>query len=161
MKAVLNLLGPGDLNGEIALLDGGERTSTATALVSTKALLLFRRDLLAILREHPDSLMGIIVSLCAKLRQTSLIVETAHGSVQARLAGALARLIAQHGRATADGIIIDLLINQRDLGNYAGVSRENTSRELSALKRARIIATKNRKIIVQDIVSLNALAGKE
>jgi CRP-like cAMP-binding protein len=159
-EVVLNLLSAGDLNGEIALLDGGQRTATATALEETRAFLLFRRDLLPVLREHPDSLLEMMAILCEKLRQTSLIVEGSQRSMQVRIAAALHRLARQHGRQTKDGILIDFELNQRDLGNYAGLSRENTSRQLGALARAGVAVQRDGKILIRDEGRLLALADQ-
>ncbi len=159
-EVILNLLGPGDLNGEIALLDGRPRTATATALDETEAFLLFRRDLLPVLREHPESLLEIVAILCEKLRQTSSIVEDSQRSMQGRLASAILRLAQQHGRQTRDGILIDFELNQRDLGNYAGLSRENTSRQLGILAKAGIATLSAGKILIRHNERLLALAER-
>jgi CRP/FNR family transcriptional regulator, cyclic AMP receptor protein len=157
-EVVLNLLGPGDLNGEIALLDGGERTATATVLEDTSAFLLFRRDLLPVLKEHPNSLIEIVATLCDKLRQTSLIVEDIQRSMQSRFARAILRLVEQHGRQTGDGILIDFELSQRDLGSYAGLSRENTSRLMGMLSKSNIAMVKDGKILIKDAARLRTLA---
>src|SRR5262245_27912229 len=52
-ETVLNLLGPGAVFGEIALIDGGERTADAVTLEATTLLALDRRDLLPFLETRP------------------------------------------------------------------------------------------------------------
>jgi CRP-like cAMP-binding protein len=160
-EIVLNLLGAGDLNGEIALLDGGQRTAAATALQDTEAFVLFRRDLLPLLRGNPEALLEIVAILCEKLRQTSQIVEDFQRSMQNRLAAGLLRLVNQHGQNTGDGIVIDFALNQRDLGNYAGLSRENTNRVLRLLERANILVFRGGNMLIKDRAALQSLAESE
>lgn len=160
-EVVLNFLGPGDVNGEIAVLDGRGRTATAMALEPSAAFVLYRRDLMPILTEHPDALVEIVQILCDKLRATSEIVEDSQRSMRGRAARGLLRLARQHGRNTKTGIEIDLSINQRDLGNYLALSRENTSRQLGSLAEAGIITATGGPIVILDEAALTAIAEDE
>jgi CRP/FNR family cyclic AMP-dependent transcriptional regulator len=69
--AVFNLLGKGDIFGEIALLDGKPRTADATAATDCELFVIERRDFLPLMREEPDIALGIIEILCSKLRRTT------------------------------------------------------------------------------------------
>lgn len=160
-EVVLNFLGPGDVNGEIAVLDGRERTATAMALEPSVAFVVYRRDLMPLLSQHPDTLVEIIQILCDKLRATSEIVEDSQRSMRGRAARGLLRLARQHGKKTKAGIEIDLGVNQRDLGNYLALSRENTSRQLGALSEAGVISTAGGGLVITDEDALNAIAEDE
>jgi len=149
-EVVLNFLGPGDLNGEIAVLDGKGRSADATALEPTEAALIHRRDLFAVLERHPAALLGIVGVLAGKLRMASAMVE--HGLLQmsAKAAHGLLRLAEVHGREAADGTHLDIKLSQKDLGSYLGLSRENTSRELGRLREAGLIRTEGGEIVIAD-----------
>ncbi|MEQ1615433.1 MAG: Crp/Fnr family transcriptional regulator [Hyphomicrobiaceae bacterium] len=153
-EVILNFLGPGDVNGEIAVLDGGERTANAVALEETQALVLYRRDLLPVLTADPASMLEIITILCDKIRATSLIVEDNSLQMQGRTASGLLRLANQHGRKTAAGIRIELKLSQRDLGNYVGLSRENTSRQLKDLREAGLVIVDDQALIIPNLEAL-------
>ncbi len=157
-EVILNFLGPGDVNGEIAVLDGGERTANAVALEETQALVLYRRDLLPVLTADPASMLEIITILCDKIRATSLIVEDNSLQMQGRTASGLLRLANQHGRKTAAGIRIDLKLSQRDLGNYVGLSRENTSRQLKDLREAGLVIVDDQALIIPNLEALRERA---
>lgn len=157
-EVILNFLGPGDVNGEIAVLDGRERTANAVALEETQALVLYRRDLLPVLTADPQSMLEIITILCDKIRATSQIVEDNSLQMQGRTASGLLRLADQHGRKTPAGIRIDLKLSQRDLGNYVGLSRENTSRQLKDLRAAGLVIVEDQALIIPDLEALRERA---
>ncbi|MCG8440464.1 MAG: Crp/Fnr family transcriptional regulator [Caulobacterales bacterium] len=134
-ELILTFLGPGDALGEIALLDGRERTADATALEETTALVVHRRDVLELMRGDPEMALSFISALCAKLRVTSDMLESAHKDMAQRTASAVTRLIDQYGRESEDGVVIDLKIGQSELAQYAGLSRSNVNRVLKEWER--------------------------
>lgn len=157
-EVVLNFLGPCDVIGEIAILDGRERTANAAALEDTEAFVVYRRDLLPALLASPEAMLEIIQALCEKLRGASSMIEHNALEMQGRFASGLLRLANQHGRVTKDGIRIDLQINQSDLGNYLALSRENASRQLGKLKDRGLIRFDGAQILILDEPGLRALA---
>lgn len=149
-EVVLNFLGPGDLIGEMAALDGKSRSADATALETVDGVLLYRRDVMAALGRHPETLLAIITELAGRLRMTSAMVEHAALQMSGRAARGLLRLAEQHGREAADGTRLDIRVSQKDLGGYLGLSRENTSRELSRLREAGLIRVDGGEIVIID-----------
>jgi CRP-like cAMP-binding protein len=61
--------------GEIALLDGKERSADAIAIQFTEVLVLERRDFLRILERNPRAAILMLEVLCDRLRRTSEQVE--------------------------------------------------------------------------------------
>ncbi len=149
-EVVLNFLGPGDVVGEIAALDGRERSAGAVALETTEGFVIYRRDLLGVLASSPEAMLEVIEVLCQKLRAASAIVEGNALEMTGRAAAGLLRLAGQHGRVTKRGVMIDMKLSQRDLGNYLGLSRENVSRQLSKLKDAGLIHCDEAHIYILD-----------
>ncbi len=159
----LNFLAAGDVVGEIALLDGRERTANVVALEDTSVFVIHRRDLMPILIAHPQAMQGIVEALCEKLRTATAIIEDSSREMGARLAKALLRLAEQHGTVQRDRIRIELHLSQSELGHYAGMSRANVSRELSRLKADGIISFEGSKLTIldQDGLSTVAVSGPE
>ncbi len=149
-EAILNFLGAGDVIGEITVLDGLERTATAVTLEAAETFVIARRDLMPALDANPAALKEIVEILCAKLRVTSALVEDSLNEMPGRTARGLLRLANQHGKKTKDGILINLPVSQRDLGAYFGLSRENTSRQLGALRNKGVIRMDGTAILVRD-----------
>lgn len=157
-EVILNFLRAGDLAGEIAVLDGRDRTANAVALAETLALVILARDLIPILIEHPKALLEITKTLCEKLRAASAIVEDATLDMRARAARGLLRLAQHHGKASSGVVRLDLALSQQDLGNYLGISRENVSRELGRLRIANVIRLEEGHILISDADGLRLIA---
>ncbi len=149
-EIVLNFLGVGDLVGEIAVLDGLDRTANVIALEDSDLFLLYRRDLLPALSAHPEAMFEVVKVLCEKLRTATSIIEDNAQAMRTRVARGLLRLAQQHGIQSGDRIRIDLTVSQTELGNYLGLSRGNVSRELTQLKYSGLIEIDGAAIILRD-----------
>ncbi len=156
-----NFLGVGGMIGELAVFDGGERTADAIAMEDTEVLFLNRRDLLPVLKSHPDALIGIICVLCEKLRHASAIVEASSLVMSRRVAAALLRLAQHHGRVVDGQTRIDLRLSQTELATYAGLSRENTNRQLNDLRDRGLVSLDKQHLIITDPTGLTELLESE
>jgi CRP/FNR family transcriptional regulator, cyclic AMP receptor protein len=157
-EVVLNFLGPGDVNGEIAVLDGKERTANAVAIQDTEAFVVYARDLLPTITAHPEVMLEIARILCEKLRAASAIIEDNTLEMRARVAKGLLRLAQQLGRTSKDGIRLDLVVSQSELGNYLSLSRANVSRQLGQLKDAQVLKIQGTQIVIVDQKGLAEIA---
>lgn len=73
-EVTLAELNPGDFFGELAVLDRGERSSSATAVTDTHLHRLSSDDFQKFLMEHPDASIDVICEIAARMRQTNLLV---------------------------------------------------------------------------------------
>ncbi len=158
-EVALNFLGAGDLNGEIAALDGKGRTADTIALEACEVFVINARDLLPTLTAHPAALLEIIQVLCEKLRSASAIIEDNTLEMRGRTAKGLLRLAEQHGRTSKAGVRLQLSVSQRELGAYLGLSRENVSRQLGRLRDAGVIAIDGMHIVITDEKGLAEIAA--
>jgi CRP/FNR family transcriptional regulator, cyclic AMP receptor protein len=157
-EVVLNFLGVGDINGEIAALDGKERTADAVAMAACEVFVAHARELLPVLTANPAALLEIVQLLCEKLRAASAIIEDNTLEMRGRTARGLLRLARQHGRTSKSGIRLQLVLSQRELGGYLGLSRENVSRQLGHLKHANMLRIDGSQIIIADERGLAEIA---
>jgi CRP-like cAMP-binding protein len=143
----LNLLGPGEVFGEIAMLDGAERTASAAALEASRVLQLRRESVLAAMRRHPELAERIILLLCRRLRWTSEQVEdSAFLPLAARLAKRLLSL-------TDEGAV-KLRLSQRDLAALVGASREAVNKLLAEWRLQGAIRQRRQELSVLDAAAL-------
>ena len=160
-EAVLNFIDPGQVFGEIALLDGKPRTADATSMEATELFVLRRRELLPFLESRPEVAIRLIEVLCGKLRHTTLMVEDVMVlNLGPRIARALLRLAEEHGRRHGNAIRLDMRLRQRELGGYVGLSREITNRQLKAWREEGLIAVDGGHITVLDEAGLQRIAGE-
>jgi len=66
--AVLNLCGPGEIFGEIALVAGGPRTATVTCVTDCRLLVLGRREFHSLMDEFPGLKMRVLETLARRVR---------------------------------------------------------------------------------------------
>ncbi|PYS68912.1 MAG: cyclic nucleotide-binding protein, partial [Acidobacteria bacterium] len=75
-KIVLTTAGPGDLFGELAMLDSGPRTATALALTDTEVLVLDRDDLILLFQRRPDAGLHMLAALSGLTRKADELLRT-------------------------------------------------------------------------------------
>jgi len=157
-EVVLNFLEVGDINGEIAVLDGKLRSANATALEGCEVFVILARDLMPVLTAHPQAMLEIMQLLCQRLRALSAMVEDGTLAMRGRVAKGLLRLAEQHGRTSKGGIRLQLTLSQSDLGKYLSLSRENVSRQLRALKDAGVVRMEGARVVITDETALATIA---
>jgi CRP-like cAMP-binding protein len=97
-ELILNVFGPGEYFGEIALLDGEGRTATAIAREPSELLFLDRQHFMPFLALSPEATTRIIRLLCKRLRRTTDLVEDSiFLPVSLRLAKQLLALVDVYG----------------------------------------------------------------
>jgi CRP-like cAMP-binding protein len=128
--------GPGSIFGEIAVLDGGERTAGATAMTRVQALALPQRALLDCIGNNPKVAMAAIRFLCTRLRETDQRLEAiALHRIEVRLARLLlSALHLQQPAARGESVPLDLGMSQGELALLIGASRPKVNIALAALE---------------------------
>lgn len=144
-ELTLNVLGPGEFFGEIALLDGKGRSATALAREDCELLFIPRGDFLVFFSQRPPAMIGIIELLCGRVRlATDQIADTAFLDLSRRLAKRLVWLL--------DGVPppASLRVSHAELASMMGVSRERVTRQLSAWSSKGILDQGRGRIVVRD-----------
>ena len=158
-EMTLNVIGPGEVFGEIGLLDGQPRSADATAVEETALLVLERRHFQPFLERNQDLTLRLLAVLCARLRQTSMALEQiALFDLPVRLARVLLKLAAEYGRTTPDGTRIDFKLSQRDLSNLVASSRESVNKQLAIWREDGLLSLDDGYIVVRRKAGLEALA---
>jgi len=161
-EIVLAILRPGEVFGEIALLDGRERTADATAATPCHLAILERRDVFAFLDRYPKIWPKLAEVLCSRLRNTDQhIAELALLQVPLRLAKALLRFASTEQGRTSDRQLSEVHLSQRELGNICGATRETINKCLGIWQRRGIIQIDDGLIKVANQTALEELAQPE
>ncbi len=156
-EVFLNILGPGDTFGEIALLDGLPRTASAITTAPSTLIVIPRRQFLAHLETNPALSVHLMKLLCDRLRWVSdLVEESAFLAGPARVAKRLTSLVESYGRPTPGGDT-EIVMSQADLGRFLGISRQIINQYLRDWCENGWVTLKRGRIIIHDIDALNSV----
>ncbi|MEP6920988.1 MAG: DUF1003 domain-containing protein [bacterium] len=75
-KIVLTTAQPGDMFGELAMLDTGPRTATAVALMDSEVLVLDRDDLVLLFKRKPEAALHMLAALSGLTRKADELLRT-------------------------------------------------------------------------------------
>ena len=151
---ILADLEAGELLGEVAVLDGKERSADATALTKCELVVLERRDVVAFLEKRPDVCLKLLELMCARLRKSDQrMSDIAFLELSVRLAKVL---LDRTGRAGAKA---KLSLSQAELASMIHATRENVNRCLRNWQRQGIVDLDERWIVILQREALGAIAG--
>ncbi|MEX5635271.1 Crp/Fnr family transcriptional regulator [Parafrankia sp. FMc2] len=150
----------GDVVGDLAALDGQRRAATIVAGSQVAA----RRMPAADWRGFLDRMLG------AREAYTRLLADRLRAAVQrqvdlggcrlpVRVARILTELGRRHGVRTETGLEIDMAITQPDLASAAGCSESALRTVLGRLRRAGVLSTEYRRLVILDPEGLRRLAN--
>jgi CRP/FNR family transcriptional regulator, cyclic AMP receptor protein len=148
-QIVLADLAPGEVFGEIALLDGRGRSADAKAQTNCELAVLSRRDMLPLLQRHPDVCFTLLEVVCRRLREShELMTDILFFNAPVRLAKILLRGAGAPIAATDGETGLKVAFSQRELGNMAGVRRERVNHCLREWQRRGMIELKAGWIVI-------------
>lgn len=141
---ILSILKKGDYFGEMSVLDEEERSATAEVLVDAKVFVIYRKELLEILKDHPEVPLQIIKTLSRRLRSSnSQIEQLTFFTTQQRLAHTIIQLANNFSAGDKDGSeVIHFNLTHQDLADLCGMSRETCTRYLNKFEQEELIRIK-------------------
>lgn len=154
-EAVLAVLGPGDVLGELALFEQSPRSADAAVLEDAELLSIDAKSLSEAILAHPEIGLALLNVLGLRIRQTNeAFQDIAFFDVPGRVARRLADLADTHGVEAAEGVLIDIALSQESLAQMVGATRESVNKALALLKRRGLVARTGRRYIVSDVSRL-------
>jgi CRP/FNR family transcriptional regulator, cyclic AMP receptor protein len=160
-EIILDYAEPGAVLGEIAFLDGGDRTASVHAVEPVDALSLSRTAFDEVAARFPGLTMRLLKAMARRLRQTNTVIEAERAYASGpRLARFLLRLMmtAEEDRSHGGEGRLKLDLSQSELGNFAGMSREQINRQLSAWADTGLIGLKGGRVSIVDREALMDVA---
>ena len=126
----------GQVFGEIAVLDGGQRTADATTVTKVQALTLSKVALMKLIETRPTVREAVIRFLCARVREADQQLEgIALYPIEARLARFFLAAVRQKaGPDAEDSVVLELPISQSELALLIGASRPKVNAALAMLE---------------------------
>ena len=154
-EVILDFRGPGELLGEMAVIDGSTRTNSVEALEAVEALTMTAAEFKALVASRPTFANQLLQNLLRRFRDSDRkLIEFGASHTVGRVAARLLEMVARFGTETATGHIIDLPITQEELAGWTGASREAVAKALHSLREAGLITTERRRFTVLDLDAL-------
>lgn len=154
-RALLTVVRPPDVFGEVSLLDGSARSASAEAIEDCSVLALSRAAFLDLVHSNPAILDAVMRSLGGLIRRlTEQNADHVFLDLPGRVAKTLVRLA---GDNQASMVTIEL--NQSQLAEMAGGSRQSVNQAIGSFATRGWLRTEGRRIVVTDLSALRRRAG--
>ena len=160
-EVILAVLDPGSLLGEVSAIDGGPRSATVVALEPVEVDVTSFADFREFLDENPRVAGELLQLVVTRLRVASLRqVEFGTVDTLGRLCASLTQLADRYGRPNGDQIEVDAPINQQELAEWAGMSREAVVKGLRQLRSLGWLTVEGRALTLLDPAAIRRRAGQ-
>ncbi len=155
----INVMGPGEVFGEIGILDGQPRSATVTTLEECEMAVVDKRAFHGLLAASPPVAIKLLAVLAGRFRELTIRVEDrAFLDIPARLAKQLLWLAGNHGTDSGAGVRIELKLSQQELGDFIGATRESVNKNLRDWSRSGLIKQERNHIEILNLEALRAIA---
>lgn len=150
-EVILAILNDSDFFGEMALLDGLNRSANVIAMEDSKIFIIQRNDFLDLLRKFPDVSIALLQELSTRLRASSMKIKALSlKDAEGKVATVLLQLADDLGRIKNGVVEIEKLPFQHELANMAGTSRETISRTLHSFAKKGLVELEGSKLRIID-----------
>lgn len=150
-ELTLNVLGPGEIFGELSILDGEQRSATALTLDNTVVWLVSQSDLKEFMMDFQSVNQAMIQILVERVRATARRLEAmTFQDVLGRLSYELLSLAERSGVPREEGIEITIPLTQVDLATMVGATRESVNKAVSVLRDQKVVEVDGTRWIILD-----------
>jgi CRP-like cAMP-binding protein len=156
---VLDLFGPGEVFGGVAVIERRPYPAAAQAMESSRILRLPGDAVIALTERYPSIIREMALTIGRRLRMAHESVKSLSvDPVEARLAATLLRLAEREGTRTAEGLALPFHLTRQSLADMAGTTVETTIRVVSRWSRDAIVRDDGGHLALKDIETLRGLA---
>lgn len=159
-NVILAIVTPTEPFGHVSALGGTPRLASAQAVEDSRALVWDVPTILQVMMKHPEVSLNTIRVMVESIEDgVALVQDLATAPVERRLARLLLRLAQSMGRATPQGIAIELSLSGQDLAELASATPSTISRILAEWRRLDIVDARRERISILNSQRIAAIAG--
>jgi CRP/FNR family transcriptional regulator, cyclic AMP receptor protein len=146
-ELTISIIGPGEIFGELALLDRKPHSASVVTLTETSVWMLQARDFEDLLEKYPSLMREINLMLVSRIRNTTHLVEAmTFEDILGRLAFQLLRLMEKYGQPQDEGVFITIPLTQAELATLVGATREHVNKCIAIMRTQNLITTEEARI---------------
>jgi len=158
-QMIIRFVNPGDIYGIAKALRREDYPATATAVVDSVTLVWPAQIWDEFMSSHPTFAVNVMQMMGERLQEAhARIKELSTEEVEHRVAHTVLRLVAQSGRKTDEGVLVDFPVTQQELAEASGTTLHSVSRILGTWESAGLVTVGRRRIVVRDVEALSDLA---
>ena len=143
-EMILDLYGPGDYVGEMAL-DGRPRSASVMTLEPTSCSVVTRDELRSAIGANPDVAMSLIATLIDRAR---IATDNVKNLALMDVYGRVARLLLSLAKEEGGKLVVPERMTQQDIADRVGASRDMISRIFKDLTVGGYVTIENRTITI-------------
>jgi CRP-like cAMP-binding protein len=155
-EITLNILGRGELFGEMAALEEVPRSTDALTLTPATIATIPAQDFIKLLDNEPIAGVYLTKLMARRLRQVNRRLRLREADSLSRVADAILFLVNGQGKKGAKGYEIPNLPH-REISSLSGLARETVTRALTKLEQKRLIRREGDLIFIPDVIALERM----
>jgi CRP-like cAMP-binding protein len=159
--ATLAFVAPGEMFGELALFEPGQRGEYCEAVEATTLVRIPREAIQDLMQNTLD--VALKVTKLVGLRRRRIenrLRNLLFTSNQERLTHLLLDLAEQFGTAAEEGIRLRLKLSHQELASLIGTTRETVTILLGKMKNAGLVTGRRQNVILTDVTRLAHSVGR-
>jgi len=161
-QSILAFIEPGEMFGELSIVDDGPRDEYAEAIEKSTVLQIPGDVIRHLIEHHPEVSLGVTRLIGFRRRRVERRLKNLlFLSNRQRLTHLLIELAGQYGKHTPAGIELTIKLSHQDLANVIGSTRETVTVELGAMQNEGLLTTGRRKITIVSAEKLAASINTE
>lgn len=149
-EVILSMLGPGELFGEMGVLDENPRSASVVAAQPSELIVIAKSDFKRCLQENFDVAMWIMRNLVQRLRTADRKIESL---ALMDVYGRVARLLLEMAETQDGELVVTRKISKQDIAKMIGASREMVSRVMKDLSVQGLIQEGKGRILLRQRIS--------
>ena len=157
-EIILEILGPGDPVGAVAVLEDRPLPASAIPLEPISVLTLPAGEFFGLMEANPRLVRGLLLGLTRRLMELTRRLADRSARAETRVARLLLTLADRMGREDKNGFLVPLPLSRQEIADLVGITQETTIRIMSRWGKERIVLTEPAGFRIPDLDKLRACA---
>jgi CRP/FNR family transcriptional regulator len=158
---IIEILGPGEPVGAVAVFENRPFPATAVALEPCGVMSIPEREFFAVIERRPEITRRLLAGLTLRLMNVNRRLADMTGSVEYRIARLFTTLAERTGRREDRGTFIPLPLSRQDIADLVGTTIETAIRVMSRWQKENLVETEKAGFWIRDAAALREIAPKE
>jgi CRP/FNR family transcriptional regulator len=159
---ILEILGPGEPVGAVAVFEGRPFPATAIALEPSGVISIPERPFFQLIEKRPEITRRLLAGLSMRLMSVNRRMADMTGSVEYRAARLFATLADRMGQKQSNGaVFVPLPLSRQEIADLVGTTIETAIRVMSRWQKEGVVETDKKGFRIADPLALAAIAPKD